>query len=154
MPKYTGRGKGDKMFSVYRIRNIITNKVYIGQTSKPIEKRLVGHIYGKSAVGKDIREQGILRFVIDTVATAETREDAYELERQWVEKYKSNSYNVMPGGAADKEYMKKLTALPNYKRGKRGKVKHYKPGDDIGHLKGKKRRKAIQEIKSQLLKAK
>jgi len=134
------------MYSIYRIRNITNNKVYIGQTSKAVETRLVQHIYQKSAIGLDIREYGILKFVIDTVDIAETREKAYELERQWVEKYKDNTYNVMPGGANNKAYMNLLSTLP---RRKRGKAKHYKPGDDISHLRGKRRKKAIEEIESQ-----
>lgn len=134
------------MFSIYRIRNVKTGKVYIGQTAKPIEKRLVEHIYKKSAVGVDIRENGILNFVVDTIATTKTREEAYVLEKKWVERYKGNSYNIMPGGENDKSYMHMLKNLPRKNHGKRHKTKHYKYGDDISHLRGKKRQRALKEI--------
>lgn len=136
------------MFTVYRIKNILTGMVYVGQTSLPLEKRVVQHIYKKSTVGKAIRETGIQFFRIDTIALTKTQEEAYALEKHWVDVYQGNSYNIMPGGKNDKEYMNLLGS--RCKR-TRGKAKHYVWGDDVSHLRGKRRQRAIKEIRQSLM---
>ena len=107
---------------IYKIENIVNNKVYIGQTSNPrgfngrydykgtgIE-RVFGYMLNKSSKNRknynqhlfrSIEKYGIESFVVDEVIdVANTQEELDEKERYYIEKFDSykNGYNKSFGG--------------------------------------------------------
>ena len=44
---------------IYKITNLLNEKIYIGQTKQPIEKRFLKHFKADSPLGQDMREYGI-----------------------------------------------------------------------------------------------
>ncbi len=95
----------DKTMIIYKIKNLIDGKVYIGQTKKSLADRMRGHLNGKSRVGRDILRLGKENFDVSIIDFADTKEELDRLERFWVDFYSDNTYNVMPGGSPDKKYM-------------------------------------------------
>ena len=86
---------------IYKITNIINNKIYIGQSIKPIEKRLKRHIYDainnvlNTHFARAIRKYGPNNFVIEQIDTAETQYELNLKEQYYIIKYDSinNGYN-------------------------------------------------------------
>lgn len=97
---------GKAMTTIYKITNTITNKVYVGQTSKTLKERLKQHIhdsrrkkYQNRALYKDFQKYGIEAF---TISALETCDDADALEREefWIAQLDAfnNGYNATKGG--------------------------------------------------------
>lgn len=89
---------------VYKIQNIINNKIYIGQTISTLKHRLGQH-YSKSshcyALHKAIKKYGKENFTIDVIDTASTLEELNNKEIYWIEKLNTispNGYNLVSGG--------------------------------------------------------
>ena len=91
---------------IYKITNKINNKVYIGLTTESIEKRWRTH---KSSVGKknhplynSMKKHGVCNFCVEKIDSADNIEKLGELERFYIQKYKSNDskygYNITAGG--------------------------------------------------------
>lgn len=80
---------------VYKISNNINNKVYIGQTTRPIEKRFQRHINDAinckldTHFARAIRKYGAENFHIEVIDTATTQEELTEKEQYWIKKYNS-----------------------------------------------------------------
>lgn len=94
------------MTTIYKITNTITNKVYVGQTTKTLKERLKQHIhdsrrkkYQNRALYKDFQKYGIEAF---TISALETCDDADALEREefWITQLDAfnNGYNATKGG--------------------------------------------------------
>ena len=102
------------MYLIYCYTNKENNKKYIGLTSRTIEKREMNHIYeSKNKTNKcynapfkrAIRKYGIDGFKREIIDIANTLEEACELEKFYIKKYKtyykyknSNGYNATIGG--------------------------------------------------------
>lgn len=101
---------------IYKIKNNINNKVYIGQ-SKDIIKRWKNHYYasksyngkgGKSLLYKAIQKYGEGSFSLKVIESIEiySKEKLDKLEIYYIKKYKSISvkdgkgYNISPGGSS------------------------------------------------------
>ena len=52
---------------VYKITNLLNEKIYIGQTKQKIEDRLIQHSYSFSTLGYDIRKFGLKNFKIEVI---------------------------------------------------------------------------------------
>lgn len=88
---------------IYKITNLINNKVYIGQTVQPLYKRWWRHCHnGKSSViGSAIEKYGKDNFSIEVIDTATTLEELNDKEIFWINHYNSispNGYNIAGGG--------------------------------------------------------
>jgi len=88
---------------IYKITNLINNKVYIGQTSIGFEKRYHSNLqkythnkHLKSAISK----YGINNFLISNIDVAFSKEELSIKEKMWIQLYKSYSegYNYTLGG--------------------------------------------------------
>ena len=89
------------MIGIYKIQNLITGEIYIGQ-SRNIEDRFYQHLHHyDSKIDKAIHEYGAHNFHFDIVELCEpelldTKEDYY------IREYKSNidgiGYNIVRGG--------------------------------------------------------
>lgn len=99
---------------VYKITNLVNNKLYIGITSKSIDDRLKSHIlttYNKSnkdcnsIFHKAIKKYGKENFVIEELDRNEDWEEIKKLEQFYIKKFNSfigfensNGYNSTLGG--------------------------------------------------------
>lgn len=89
-------------YKVYLIENIVNGKVYVGWTSKSLEKRFYQHSKSNKVVGKAIKRYGEKSFSIKELDSFEDRESALKAEIKWITHYKSNikdmGYNCTKGG--------------------------------------------------------
>lgn len=99
------------MSYIYKITNIITNKIYIGYTSRSIKRRFYEHKWdamntsyekNKSYLYQSMRKYGTENFIIESLLEFDENEkDWKELERHYIKKYNTlipNGYNVLEGG--------------------------------------------------------
>jgi group I intron endonuclease len=98
---------------IYKITNKINGKVYIGQTTRALHERWVGHCHHKhkkrSAVGEAIKVYGKENFTIEEIAQASTREELDQLEIKYIAQLNSlapNGYNLKTGGSSGYRYTK------------------------------------------------
>lgn len=100
------------MFYVYKITNIINNKVYIGKTDN-IEARLKKHLYTAAVkdnnymiLHKSIEKYGSENFSIEIIEKNIDESFILDRERYWIDHFKSNvskfgndfGYNLTDGG--------------------------------------------------------
>ena len=86
---------------IYKITNIQNNKIYIGQTIRPIEQRFHRHLNDAlnniidTHFARAIRKYGKESFIIEQIDTANTQEELNEKEQYWIRFYNSieNGYN-------------------------------------------------------------
>lgn len=97
-----------KFFYLYRITNLLNNKIYIGQSVNP-RSRWYQHKNDASKSGppmvitKAIKKYGNENFEFEVIATCKNQNDANDLETFLVEQYESHistgmGYNVSFGG--------------------------------------------------------
>jgi len=92
-----------KTYIIYKYKNLINNKVYIGLTSETLHKRNLSHLrkvrFGSTSnFHQDIRKHGIENFElieIDTIITSNKKE-AYQLEQFYIDKFEAynKGYNM------------------------------------------------------------
>lgn len=86
---------------IYKITNIQNNKVYIGQTIRPIEQRFRRHINDalncklNTHFARAIRKYGKDNFKIEIIDTASSQDELNEKEQYWIKFYNSviDGYN-------------------------------------------------------------
>ena len=95
------------MHYLYRITNMINNKIYIGQTIQP-EKRWYQHrrdsANPKVPIQYAIKKHGAHNFIFEVIACCKTQDDANETETLLVAQYdlfvsNGKGYNATQGGA-------------------------------------------------------
>ena len=80
---------------IYKITNIQNNKVYIGQTIRPIEKRFQRHLNDAlnniidTHFARAIRKYGKENFIIEQIDSAQTQEELNQKEQYWIQYYNS-----------------------------------------------------------------
>lgn len=96
----------DRMYSIYKITNIINGKVYIGQTRKTIQQRLARHIYDskRSSLShlplyRAFNKYGIENFNIELLEYV-SAEEANDKEKYYIKLFNSynEGYNATLGG--------------------------------------------------------
>lgn len=98
---------------IYKITNVVNNKIYIGKTSKSIEERFAGHLYAMSSYrdGKykkvsrlyaSMCKYGADKFVVSEVEIVDNPSQLDEREVYWIKRLDSTNpaigYNIAPGG--------------------------------------------------------
>lgn len=86
---------------IYKITNDVNNKVYIGQTIRPIQQRFQRHLNDAqnnvidTHFARAIRLHGAEHFSIEEIDSATSQEELNEKERYWINFYNSinNGYN-------------------------------------------------------------
>jgi group I intron endonuclease len=92
------------MITIYKITNSVNDKIYIGQTKKPINVRFSGHISdskrSKTKLSNAIRKHGCDKFNIEEIVKGDfNREFADHLESHYIQLYASFlQYNIKKGG--------------------------------------------------------
>lgn len=80
---------------IYKITNIQNNKVYIGQTIRPIEQRFHRHINDAlnnildTHFARAIRKYGKENFIIEQIDQAQTQDELNKKEQYWIQYYNS-----------------------------------------------------------------
>ena len=80
---------------IYKITNIQNNKVYIGQTIRPIQDRFHRHINDAlnnildTHFARAIRKYGKNNFVIEQIDQAQTQNELNKKEQYWIQYYNS-----------------------------------------------------------------
>lgn len=95
---------------IYTATHRETGNIYVGQTTKSLQKRKEGHIY--NALSGDngyfyraIREFGIDSFDFKVVHKCHSKEELDEQERYYIRKFRKQGiqlYNLLEGGHKDK----------------------------------------------------
>ena len=101
---------------IYIIRNIINNKVYIGQTKTSVDIRWKEHLrhakYGDQVINRAMRKYGVDKFYIETLEICDISVIDYR-EMYYIDLYnstdKSKGYNVSIGGKTPKFKRKALS---------------------------------------------
>lgn len=76
---------------IYKITNIQNNKVYIGQTIRPINQRFHRHLNNilDTHFARAIRKYGKDSFIIEEIDTAQTQDELNQKEQYWIRFYNS-----------------------------------------------------------------
>ena len=80
---------------IYKITNIQNNKVYIGQTIRPIEQRFHRHLSDAlnnildTHFARAIRKYGKDSFIIEEIDSAQTQDELNQKEQYWIRYYNS-----------------------------------------------------------------
>lgn len=92
---------------IYKITNIVNNKIYIGQTVNKVEYRLQDHFHAaitykdKSILHSAMRKYGKESFIIEVIEECEEKELS-DKEKYWIAFYNSTNrnigYNITIGG--------------------------------------------------------
>lgn len=99
------------MSYIYKITNLITGKLYIGYTSRSIQRRFYEHKWScfnlsyeddKSALYNSMRKYGTNNFIVDQIIEFNEEEyDWKELEKFYIKEFNTlvpNGYNILTGG--------------------------------------------------------
>ena len=82
---------------IYKITNIQNNKVYIGQTIRPVEQRFHRHMNDAlnnildTHFARAIRKYGKENFIIEMIDTAKSQNELNQKEQYWIRYYDSVS---------------------------------------------------------------
>jgi hypothetical protein len=87
---------------IYKVTNVKTGKVYIGQTVSTVAKRFNEHLVEKQTrFDRVLSRKTVKNFKVETIATATTRSKLDRLEKQFIAKFDSTNprkgYNTQPG---------------------------------------------------------
>ena len=80
---------------IYKITNIQNNKIYIGQTIRPIKDRFHRHINDAmnnvldTHFARAIRKYGKDNFIIEEIDIAQTQDELNKKEQYWIQYYNS-----------------------------------------------------------------
>ena len=99
---------------IYKITNLLNEKIYIRQTKQPIEKRFLQHSKANSPLGQAMRECGLENFTIEIIERCENQNELNEREKFWIKVLKSkspNGYNLSNGGAGSFRRKKDIAIL-------------------------------------------
>ena len=87
------------MVTIYKITNTLNEKLYVGQTRQPIEKRFLQHAKAHTPLGNAMRTCELENFTLEVIERCETQSQANE--RFWIKVLKCrvpNGYNQSNGG--------------------------------------------------------
>lgn len=131
---------------IYKIENKINGKVYIGQTVKPLHRRIKDH-FGKhsdcNAISGAIKKYGVDAFSVEIIEQCNDIEELNKAEIENIKKYSSlcpNGYNLREGGD---NY--RLTDSQKNKISKTLKAKGICPPSRKGSMISEEHRKAISK---------
>jgi group I intron endonuclease len=95
---------------IYKITNLLNNKIYIGKTTRKLNARRLEHLSdsrvgSKLPIHNAIRKYGENNFSFEVIDEANTQEELNDKEVYWIKKYNSyihwnnsNGYNLSIGG--------------------------------------------------------
>mgnify|MGYP002621953246 CR=1 FL=1 len=87
---------------IYKITNLLNEKIYIGQKKQSVEKRFLQHSKADSPIGQAMRKCEVENFTIEIIERCKNQTELNEREIFWIKVLKSkspNGYNLSNGGA-------------------------------------------------------
>lgn len=100
--------KKNKFGYIYKITNIINNKIYIGKTEETVEIRFLEHLSAvkvgkkKTKLYSAMKHYGVENFIVEEIDSADSRPELNEKEKYWIAYYDSMNpgigYNLTKGG--------------------------------------------------------
>lgn len=136
---------------IYKVKNKISGKVYIGQTVNSLEQRKNEHINfsrnGKSKFNRAIKSYGYENFDWEIIDTAKTKEELNEKEIKYIQEYNSieNGYNMVEGGTGG--YNQYAVEANKKKKGKTYE-EIYSSAEIINQLKNGHRKRVVEHNKT------
>lgn len=97
-------------YYIYKCTNKVDNKIYIGCTrnfTSRVRQHLKASLKENKVFHEAIRKYGVCSFTWEILELAEYADDAFELEKKYIEEYGSmypNGYNLTSGGAGAPDY--------------------------------------------------
>lgn len=86
---------------IYKTTNLINNKIYIGLSSRPVEKSKSYYGSGKY-ITQAIKKYGKANFKKEILQECQNKHELNEAEKYWINEYKSKDnnigYNILDGG--------------------------------------------------------
>lgn len=107
---------------IYKITNLINNKIYIGQTVQTVEQRFRGHCNSAKRLKQHperykrpceihsaINKYGVENFIVEQIDTAESKYELNKKEIYWINYYDSTNvgYNMTIGGDVNPMFQEK-----------------------------------------------
>ncbi len=88
-----------KVWKIYKIVNLINNKIYIGQTILD-GIQFDNYLGSGTSISKAVKKYGKQNFIKEVLLECDCVEDANEAEIFYIKEFDSinNGYNIMPGG--------------------------------------------------------
>lgn len=86
---------------IYKITDLTTGKIYVGQTTRTTEERFKEHMKADSLLGRAIRAHGVENFKIEVLEKCETIEQLNEREPYWIKYFDclaKKGLNLTSGG--------------------------------------------------------
>ncbi len=89
---------------IYKAVNRINGKIYIGQTTTSLKKRIAGHLWENhknQVFSNALRKYGIQFFDFSIIDNASSKEVLNDKEKYWIKQYNCrtpNGYNLTDGG--------------------------------------------------------
>ena len=99
---------------IYKVKNKINGKIYIGQTIRDLDKRIGGHLRESKLEGGNkpfvnaIKKYGIENFEWEIIDEATSLDELDEKEVYWIKQLNSitpNGYNILGGGQKNRMRM-------------------------------------------------
>lgn len=121
---------------VYKVTNVITGKIYVGQTIQPIEKRWRIHCSkwsGCKYLGNAIQKYGKENFKIEILAECGNQEDLDNEENSHIEMFGTiapDGYNLRSGGSKGKFSQASRMKMSESAKGRPGFFKGKKLSQD------------------------
>jgi len=86
--------------TVYKITNILNDKVYVGCTEATAKKRFDQHSKAQTELGEEIRELGKDSFKLEVIAKVKEKKEGLKLEGYFIEELNTikNGYNSNRSG--------------------------------------------------------
>lgn len=97
-------------YYIYKCTNKVDNKIYIGCTrnfTSRVRQHLKASLKENKVFHEAIQKHGVCSFTWEILELAEYADDAFELEKKYIEEYGSmypNGYNLTSGGAGAPDY--------------------------------------------------
>jgi group I intron endonuclease len=98
---------------IYRITNLVNNKLYIGKTERFLKERWKEHLISSQNPNNinhlylSMRLYGVDKFIIEIIDTANDKNELNVKEKYWIKFYDSQNekkgYNVLEGGNGGKQ---------------------------------------------------
>lgn len=105
-------------FSIYRFKNLVNGKIYIGQTIVPVRRRLIQHMtfsrpwtkHHKTYFHNALQKYGWNNFDFSVIEICNSQEELDNREKYWISYYRSNEkpfgYNIESGGKDGRKGLK------------------------------------------------
>ncbi len=110
---------------IYGAECLVNHKIYIGQTVRILEKRIIEHKSNKvSLISRAIHKYGEENFVWVTLEECDSREQLNEREIFWIKTLDTkfpNGYNLTDGGKGNSGYICSAETRAKLSLAKRGK---------------------------------